>query len=179
MLMFVALYRWSQTRQPWLILLLIIIALELAAMYFQHVMMLAPCVMCIYERVAMVGMGLGAAIGLIAPKNPIVRWLGLGVWGYSSVRSWQLANEHVGYQFPDPNDLFGAQCDIFVNFPDWAPLNEWVPWFFEATGDCSKIVWQFMDLSMPQWLEIISALNIGAFAIIVLSQIIGMVKHRG
>ncbi len=176
--MVTALYRWSLTRQPWLILLLSIIAFEVCAMYFQHVMLLAPCVMCIYERVAMLGMGLGAAIGLCAPKNPIIRWLGLVTWGYSSFRGWQLANEHVGYQFSDPNDIFAAQCDIFVSFPDWAPLNKWVPWFFEATGDCSKIVWQFLDLSMPQWLEIICAVNVVIFVIVATSQIVGAIKNH-
>nr|WP_086938143.1 disulfide bond formation protein DsbB [Thaumasiovibrio occultus] len=176
--MFSALYKWSLTRQPWLILLLIIIALELTALYFQHVMNLAPCVMCIYERIAMMGMGVGAAIGLAAPNNLVARWAGLGVWGYSAYRGLTLSQEHVGYQFPDPNDLFGGGvCDIYVNFPDWLPLNKWVPWLFEATGDCSKIVWQFMDLSMPQWLVIIFALNLIALGVIVVSQIVGLIRR--
>ncbi|WP_413112032.1 disulfide bond formation protein DsbB [Thaumasiovibrio sp. DFM-14] len=172
------LYRWSLTRQPWLILLLIVIALEGSAFFFQYVMLLPPCVMCIYERVAMMGMGIGAAIGLSAPKNPLIRGLGLATWGYSAFRGWQLANEHVGYQFADPNNIFAAQCDIFVSFPAWAPLNEWIPGFFspDLSGNCSKIVWQFLSLSMPQWLVVIFALNLLAFFVVVISQLFGRKK---
>ncbi|KOO10951.1 dihydrolipoamide acyltransferase, partial [Vibrio xuii] len=35
---------------------------------------------------------------------------------------------------------------------------------------CSEIVWQFLTLSMPQWLVVIFAANLAALAIIVLSQ---------
>lgn len=51
--------------------------------------------MCIYERVAMMGIGGAAIIGLIAPQNGVVRWLGLAAWGYSSYRGLSLALEHV------------------------------------------------------------------------------------
>ncbi len=44
-------------RRAWLLLLAFIIVFEACALFFQHVMMLAPCVMCIYERVAMLGIG--------------------------------------------------------------------------------------------------------------------------
>lgn len=57
-------------------------------------------------------------------------------------------------------------CDL----PRLAPLNEWAPWLFEAYGDCSKVVWQFLSLSMPQWLVVIFAGNLVALAVIVISQ---------
>ncbi|NMV27906.1 disulfide bond formation protein B, partial [Vibrio parahaemolyticus] len=37
-------------------------------------------------------------------------------------------------------------------------------------GDCSKVVWQFLDLSMPQWLVVIFAGNLIALALIVIAQ---------
>lgn len=152
-----SLYQFSRNRLSWLLLLLVILALELCALYFQHVMMLAPCVMCIYERVAMFGIGIAAIIGMINPKNTLLRVVGLAGWLISSLKGLLLALEHVDYQFnPSPFKT----CDIFVNFPDWAPLNQWAPWLFEAYGDCSKIVWQFLDLSMPQWLVIIFGISL-------------------
>nr|WP_275660338.1 disulfide bond formation protein DsbB [Vibrio parahaemolyticus] len=150
-----------------MLLLLFIIFFEACALYFQHVMMLAPCVMCIYERVAMMGIGGAAIIGLIAPNNALFRWLGLIGWGLSSYKGLMLAMQHVDYQF-NPSPF--ATCDLFVTFPSWAPLNQWVPWMFEAYGDCSKIVWRFFDLSMPQWLEVIFAGNLVALALIVIAQ---------
>ena len=42
-------------------------ALEGSALYFQYGMDLQPCVMCIYERVALFGIAFAGLIGLIAP----------------------------------------------------------------------------------------------------------------
>ncbi|MBM4840226.1 disulfide bond formation protein DsbB [Vibrio parahaemolyticus] len=167
MTIFSSLKQFSKGRLSWLLLLLFIIFFEACALYFQHVMMLAPCVMCIYERVAMMGIGGAAIIGLIAPNNALFRWLGLIGWGLSSYKGLMLAMQHVDYQF-NPSPF--ATCDLFVTFPSWAPLNQWVPWMFEAYGDCSKIVWQFLDLSMPQWLVVVFAGNLVALALIVIAQ---------
>ncbi|WP_261835050.1 disulfide bond formation protein DsbB [Vibrio ishigakensis] len=169
-----SLYQFSRNRLSWLLLLLVIIALELCALYFQHVMMLAPCVMCIYERVAMFGIGFAAIIGMINPKNNVLRFVGLAGWITSSFKGLLLALEHVDYQFnPSPFKT----CDIFVNFPDWAPLNQWAPWLFEAYGDCSKIVWQFLDLSMPQWLVIIFGISLVFSVLFSAVQLVGL-KNR-
>ncbi|MFM2646482.1 disulfide bond formation protein DsbB [Vibrio diabolicus] len=162
-----SLNRFSKGRLSWLLLLLFVVFFEACALYFQHVMMLAPCVMCIYERVAMMGVGVAAIVGLMAPNNPVFRWLGLIGWGLSSYKGLLLAQQHVDYQF-NPSPF--ATCDLFVTFPSWAPLNQWAPWMFEAYGDCAKIVWQFLDLSMPQWLVVIFAGNLIALALIVIAQ---------
>jgi disulfide bond formation protein DsbB len=157
----------SKTRLSWGLLFICTIFFELCALFFQHVMQLGPCVMCIYERVAMFGITGAALIGMINPKNTVMRWIGFGAWGASAIKGLTLALEHVDYQFnPSPFKT----CDLFVTFPDWAPLNQWAPWLFEAYGDCSKVVWQFLTLSMPQWLVIIFAGNLVALAVIIISQ---------
>ncbi len=43
--------------------------LELVALWFQHVMLLQPCVMCIYERCALFGIMGAGLVGAIAPKR--------------------------------------------------------------------------------------------------------------
>lgn len=152
--MFNQLKLFSQQRLAWGLLLTAVIFFELCALFFQHVMNLAPCVMCIYERVAMLGIGGAALIGLIAPNINVVRYVGLVGWLFASIQGFMLASQHVDYQMhPSPF----ATCDIFVQFPSWAPLNQWLPQMFEAYGDCSEIVWQWLGLSMPQWLVIIYA----------------------
>ncbi|KGY12063.1 dihydrolipoamide acyltransferase [Vibrio tubiashii] len=159
----------SKGRLSWLLLLTSVLLFEACALFFQHVMMLAPCVMCIYERVAMFGLGAAAIIGLIAPSNPFFRWVGFAAWGATAYQGLILSLEHVDYQFnPSPFKT----CDLFVTFPDWAPLNQWAPWLFEAYGDCSKIVWQFLNLSMPQWLVIIFAGYLIALVPFVIAQFV-------
>lgn len=162
-----SIHTFSHKRLSWIILLSFSVFFEVCALYFQHILMLAPCVMCVYERVAMMGLGGAALLGLIKPSNKWLRWISLATWGYASYRGLQLALEHVGYQF-NPSPF--ATCDIFPNFPNWAPLDQWAPWMFEATGDCSKIVWQFISLSMPQWLVVIFSINLAVLAMIALAQ---------
>ena len=51
------------------------VSLNYVVCFFQHVMGLQPCVMCIYQRVAILGIMAGAAIGFINPKNFSLRWV--------------------------------------------------------------------------------------------------------
>ncbi|WP_250665767.1 disulfide bond formation protein B, partial [Escherichia coli] len=49
-------------------------------LYFQHVMKLQPCVMCVYERVALLGIMVAGLIGAIAPRNMVIRWVAILIW---------------------------------------------------------------------------------------------------
>lgn len=164
------LYRASINRLAWGLLALAGLSFELCALFFQHVMKLDPCVMCVYERVAMFGLIVAGLIGMLSPKNIVTRVAGLGVWGLASYQGMMLAIEHADYQF-NPSPF--KQCAIFPNFPSWAPLDQWFPWMFHPTGECSKVVWQFLGLSMPQWLIVIFAVSLVVCGCVVLSQLLG------
>jgi disulfide bond formation protein DsbB len=139
----------SCRRGPWLLLAFSGLALELCALYFQHVMKLEPCVMCVYERLTMLGILVAGLIGASAPQNIFFRFTAFLIWGVSAIWGALLAIEHTNYQM-NPSPF--STCDFFPNFPTWAPIHEWLPWLFNPTGDCSDIVWQFFGYSMPQWL---------------------------
>ena len=120
----------------------------LGALYFQHILLLQPCVLCIYERCALLGIFGASILAAITPKSPL-RYAAIGLWLYSAWKGSELAWRHSSLQqHPSPF----ATCDFFVNFPAWLPLDEWAPAIFYATGDCSKKQWQFLFLEMPQWL---------------------------
>lgn len=136
-------------RLPWVLLALTGVGLELCALFFQYAMKLDPCVLCVYERLAMMGIIFSGLIGAIAPHNVIFRFSGFTLWFVSAAASLSLAIEHVDIQ-QNPSPF--ATCDFFPNFPTWAPLNEWLPWLFNPTGYCDEISWQFLSYSMPQWL---------------------------
>lgn len=138
----------SQGRGAWLLMAFTALALELTALWFQHVMLLKPCVLCIYERCALFGVLGAALIGAIAPKTPL-RYVAMVIWLYSAFRGVQLTYEHTMLQlYPSPF----ATCDFMVRFPEWLPLDKWVPQVFVASGDCAERQWDFLGLEMPQWL---------------------------
>lgn len=70
--------RCSRGRGAWLLMALTAFLLELTALYFQHIMLLQPCVMCIYERVALFGILGASLLGAIAPRSPL-RYLAIAV----------------------------------------------------------------------------------------------------
>jgi len=145
----------SLQRSSWLLLATTALAIELCALYFQHVMNLEPCVMCIYERIPMLAIIAAGLIGASAPQSILIRLIGFMTWSVASIWGLLLAMEHVDFQM-NPSPF--ARCEFFPNFPDWLPLHEMIPWFFNPTGDCADIVWQFLGYSMPQWLILIFSL---------------------
>lgn len=160
----------STQRSTWFLLFISALGLELTALYFQHGMNLKPCVMCIYERVALLGILFAGIWGMIAPKYALMRLItiGLGLWG--AIQGLSLSIKHVGYQlYPSPFD----QCPIKVNFPATLPLDQWFPEMFHPTGLCNQISWKFLDFTMVQWLVFIFAVYTALLAIILISQILG------
>ncbi|WP_434524634.1 disulfide bond formation protein DsbB [Photorhabdus asymbiotica] len=159
----------SQGRNAWLLMTLTALILEGLALYFQHVTKLQPCVMCIYERVALFGILGAGLLGAIAPKTPL-RWLAIILWIYSAWSGLKLAWEHTMIQlYPSPFNT----CDFLVNFPSWLALNQWLPSVFEAYGDCSVKQWQFLSLEMPQWLVGIFATYLVVAVLVLISQFFG------
>ena len=161
-------FLFSQQRLGWLLLLLSALGLELTALYFQYGMELDPCVLCIYQRVAVFGLMAAGMIGLIAPSAWIVRWLAMIAWGVAGVWGLLLAMRHAGIQFSETLDL---SCSYFAEFPSWAKLDEWFPSVFLPTGFCGEIQWSFLDLSMPQWMVVLFSAYLVVLVTVLLSQL--------
>jgi len=153
----------SLQRWPWLLLAASAFALELSALYFQYVMQLEPCIMCVYERITMLAIIVAGLIGSSAPKNLVIRLIAFAVWATGAIWGLLLAIEHTNYQI-NPSPF--ATCDFYPNFPEWLPLHELVPWLFNPTGDCSDIVWTFLNYSMPQWLIVTFAIYSLIFVVV-------------
>ena len=160
-------------RWPWLLLATSALLFELCALYFQHVMKLDPCVMCIYERIPVIGIFICGLLGASAPQNLFIRLIAFSTWIVSAVWGALLSIEHVDYQF-NPSPF--ATCDFYPNFPSWAPLHQWVPWLFNPTGDCSDIVWQLLGYSMPQWLIISFVIYALIFIVVVIGTLLPAAK---
>ena len=158
----------SLSRGAWLLLALLALALEGAGLYFQYSLGLVPCVMCVYERVALMGLVIAGVIGCLAPRSLVIRWLALIVWGYSAIKGLLLAIRHTDYQLnPSPWN----QCEFKPDFPPTVPLDQWFPSFF-APGpvNCSESQWEMLGWGMPQWLIVAFGLFSLAFVLVLISQ---------
>lgn len=145
-----------QARISWVILALSAVFLESCALFFQYIMHLDPCVMCVYQRLAVLGIMLAGIIGAISPtkwfKYPAcLLWIAASIWGL------MIATELHQIQ-TDPSPF--ATCPFLPNFPSFAPLHEWFPAVFMPSGLCSDNVWQMFGLSMTQWMQVIFTIYI-------------------
>ncbi len=144
-----AMIRFAHSRMAWGILALSALSLELAALYFQHVMHLEPCVMCIYQRLAVLGLLLAGIIGFLAPSVRPVRLVAALLWGVSASWGLRLAIELNDMQ-QNPSPF--STCSFLPDFPSWMPLHEWLPSIFMPTGMCTDIPWSFIGITMSQWM---------------------------
>ncbi|PJG83864.1 disulfide bond formation protein DsbB [Caviibacterium pharyngocola] len=165
----------STERGGWFLLLVSGLALESTALYFQHGMDLQPCVMCIYERVALFGIVFAGLIGLIAPSLSFLRLLALAVGLGSAVKGLLLALKHVDYQL---NPAPWNQCSYMAEFPQTLPLDKWFPYVFNPSGSCSDITWTFLGFSMAQWIVVIFAFYTLLFVLLLISQVKRSRKRR-
>lgn len=165
----------SLSRKTWLFIALSSAALEGAALYFQHGMGLQPCVMCIYQRLALLAVMFAGILGFLAPKFLIIRWLALLLGTFGAVRGLMLAIKHTDYQL---NPAPWNTCSPFLDFPPTLPLDKWFPNIFAAGGDCGKISWEFLGLVMPQWLIGIFAAYLIVFVLFLISQFKRTAKQR-
>ncbi|MFB0999922.1 MAG: disulfide bond formation protein B, partial [Colwellia sp.] len=126
-------------------------------------------IMCIYQRTAIFGL-LFSAVPAMLINNLITRLIGYLGWGISAIWGLLIAIEHVDVQ--TAANPFFATCEFVPNFPAWAPLHEWLPNVFSATGDCGDINWQFFGYTMPQMMIAVYSGFTGALAVILLARLI-------
>ena len=134
---------------PRALLALIVAAVVLAmagGLFFQHVLQLEPCPLCVLQRVAFVGVGIFAALGLLmrGARGQLMAALLAAVWsligaGIAAWHSWILV-------YPPESMSCGRP---FEWFHDDFPLSVWLPKLFAGHGDCLRVDWTFLGLAIP------------------------------
>ena len=141
-------------RWAWLALAASGLVLEGCALFFQYVLELQPCVLCIYIRLATLGLVAAGVVGAIDPSRAVLRWVGFVGWGVAAAMGLSLSRELIAVQAADPYS-FEVSCSFMPDFPEWMPLHEWFPAFLMPTGSCTDDVWSWLGLSMAQWTQLI------------------------
>lgn len=152
------LYELNTKRLFWLLVTFAGFGLLAIALYFQHVMALAPCFLCINQRIAVMIIGLGGILGLINPKNTILKFFAYLLWIGGSIFGLGLAAYQTYLQLNPPEfSSCGAGMDyILAN----NSLIDAIPMLLEPTGNCSDISWVFLSLTMPQWMVVIFSFSL-------------------
>ena len=159
----------SARRTAWLALALSALCLEGAALYFQYGLHLAPCVMCVYIRLAVFGLVGAGLLGAVAPARPFMRVLGLLAWAGAAGEGLSLSRELIRIQEAGPYSL-EVTCSFLPKFPSWLPLHHWFPALFLPTGTCTDITWTWLGMSMAQWLQWVFLAYLVVLAVVIVAQ---------
>lgn len=124
------------------------VAMLAFGLYLQHVVGLEPCPMCIVQRYALVAVAVVSGITAFAAKRgllmtgSVVTLLIAGFGAFVAARqSW--------LQWYPPEQ---ASCGRdFYGMIETFPLQRVIPMIFKGSGDCTKIDWAFLGLSIANW----------------------------
>ena len=118
--------------------------------YLQFVEGLAPCPLCILQRVAFLLLGLiFLAAALHRPASSARRWY-VALLALTAGTGAVIAGRHVYLQSLPPEQAPACGADLgymLANFP----LHETIVLIFRGTGDCASVAWRFLGLSIPGW----------------------------
>lgn len=120
------------------------------ALYAEHVLGLAPCPLCIFQRIAVIVIGL---IFLVAAVHNPRSW-GRRVYGslivLAALTGIGIAARHIWIQAQPPGTV--AACGADLNYMmEILPLKEVISKVLTGSGECGEINWRMLGLSMPWW----------------------------
>ena len=124
------------------------IAMLLFGLYLQHVVGLEPCPMCIVQRYALILVAVVAGLTALAHRNTLlVAGSGFMVL-LSALGAFVAARQSFLQWFPPPEASCGR--DLYGMIETF-PLKRVIPLIFKGSGDCTKIDWTFLGLSIANW----------------------------
>ena len=124
------------------------------ALYEQYHALLEPCPLCIFQRIAVVGLGLALLVAVAIPQG----WRILGnasalLVGIVGLAGIGVSARHLYIQsLPEGSvPACGASLDYML---DVFPLTDVLRKVLTGSGECARIDWTLLGLSMPGWVLI-------------------------
>lgn len=118
--------------------------------YFQLVEGLEPCPLCISQRLAILLTGLVfLTAGLHNPGHiGVTRYAVLGM--VTALLGASISSRHIWLQHLPPEKVPECGPELAYMF-QYFPLFDTLKLMLSGTGDCAKIDWTLLGLSMPVW----------------------------
>jgi disulfide bond formation protein DsbB len=124
------------------------VAMLAFGLYLQHVVGLEPCPMCIVQRYALVLVAIVAGITAFAARKSL-RVTGSGLMAVLSGLGAFVAARQSFLQWYPP-EIASCGRDLYGMIETF-PLKRAIPMIFKGSGDCTKIDWTFLGLSIANW----------------------------
>ena len=141
------------------------VALMGYAFFAQFYLGLPPCPLCIFQRVAVIGVGLTFLAAALHNPGRLGARIYAGLQLVAVSIGVMVSSRHIWIQMQPPGSVeaCGADLDYLL---DIMPLFSVIRKVLTASGECANIDWRFLGLSMPWWVAI-SLVVLGAWALLV------------
>ncbi len=135
------------------------------ALYAEYVLFLDPCPLCVFQRVAVIALGLIFLAAAIQNPRGWGRYVYAALIGLAALGGVGVAAWHVRMQSLPPEEVptCGPGLDYILQNNSFGEALSIV---FAGSGSCADVVWQFLGLSMPAWVIIclVAVGGLGLFA---------------
>jgi disulfide bond formation protein DsbB len=120
------------------------------ALFAQPVLLLDPCPLCVFQRVAVISIGVIFLVAALHNPSGAGRFVYGVLLGLAAIGGGAVAGRHAWLQQLPPVKVpsCGPGLDYML---DTLPFTEVLSKVFRGSGECAEIVWQFLGLSMPGW----------------------------
>jgi disulfide bond formation protein DsbB len=133
------------------------------ALFAEHVLQLEPCPLCVFQRIAVILMGIGFL--LLAAHNPGRGWaqrIYLSLLSLAALGGIIVAGRHVWLQNLPPDQVPSCGPGLGYMLENF-PLGDALKKVFSGSGECAEVAWSLFGLSMPAWvlLCVIGMITVG------------------
>jgi disulfide bond formation protein DsbB len=132
------------------------------ALYAEHVLLMEPCPLCVFQRMATIALGIVFFVAALHnPVGQFGRYAYTGAIALAAGAGIGVAGRHVWLQNLPPDEV--PSCGPGFNYiMDSFPVADALRMIFTGSGECATIDWSFLGLSMPAWV-LISLAVLGGF----------------
>jgi len=129
------------------------VGLLAAALYFQFSGGLEPCPLCVSQRIMVFAVALVMLVAVLHnPKRTGVKVYAL-LGFIMAVLGGTVSARHVWLQHLPPEEVPACGPGLEYMF-QYFPLTDTLKAMLNGTGDCAKVDWTLLGLSMPAWVLI-------------------------
>lgn len=118
--------------------------------FLQYVRQLDPCPLCIFQRVAFLAVAVTALVATLHHPRGIGSRIYAGLLGVFSITGAGIAARQIWLQHLPPDQV--PECGPGLEYMlDVFPLLEVLRTVLRGSGDCAKVDWTFLSLSIADW----------------------------
>jgi disulfide bond formation protein DsbB len=134
------------------------------ALYAQYFLDLAPCPLCVFQRVSVIALGIIFLVATLHNAGRVGSVMYALLLLLAAAGGVVAAGRHVWLQNlpPDKVPACGPGLDFML---DAFPLAEALKMVFSGSGECAEVSWSLLGLSMPAWVLIAVSL-LGLYGVV-------------